>query len=145
MMSFERNLISNPFECDCRLRWLGKWLADSNLATGNPKCNYPDALKGKALSSLDPKLYEDCGQNSTLDGECGSDNMGDKIILKSSHTVCPANCTCTSTLVRCSRVNLKTFPEGIMSTVQELYLDSNEITEIPVYIKKLVNLEKLYK
>ena len=30
-----------------------------------------------------------------------------------------------------------------MSSVQELYFDSNSITEIPSYIKKLTNLKKL--
>lgn len=43
---------------------------------------------------------------------------------------CPPSCTCTGTVVRCSRNQLKEIPRGIPAETSELYLESNEIEQI---------------
>lgn len=140
--------MSNPINCNCKLKWLKEWLRNSNVATGNPKCNTPEKLKEQSIASLDDKDFV-CQPN---DMECGAE-FNTSISIKSNGPVllsqltmmnmCPKNCTCSSNIVRCSHLNLKKIPEDININVKELYLDSNEITEISPSIKKLTNLIKL--
>lgn len=40
-----RNLLSNPFNCNCHLAWLGKWLRKRRIVSGNPRCQKPFFLK----------------------------------------------------------------------------------------------------
>lgn len=40
-----RNLLSNPFNCNCHLAWLGKWLRKRRVVSGNPRCQKPFFLK----------------------------------------------------------------------------------------------------
>ena len=35
--SLFRDLLSNPFVCNCHMKWLKSWLKQSNIATGYPK------------------------------------------------------------------------------------------------------------
>ncbi len=113
--------MSNPFVCDCRIKWLRNWLIKSNLATGNPKCSQPDSLKGRSIASLDEQNFAKCPVFMASNGCSVKNDIGDKVILKSSNNVCPVNCTCVGMVVRCSRSFLKSIPEGIPTNVQELY------------------------
>lgn len=40
-----RNLLANPFNCNCHLAWLGEWLRKKRIVTGNPRCQKPSFLK----------------------------------------------------------------------------------------------------
>lgn len=40
-----RNLLANPFNCNCHLAWLGEWLRKKRIVTGNPRCQKPYFLK----------------------------------------------------------------------------------------------------
>lgn len=40
-----RNLLANPFNCNCHLAWLGDWLRKKRIVTGNPRCQSPYFLK----------------------------------------------------------------------------------------------------
>lgn len=40
-----RNLLANPFNCNCHLAWLGDWLRKKRIVTGNPRCQKPYFLK----------------------------------------------------------------------------------------------------
>lgn len=40
-----RNLLANPFNCNCYLAWLGEWLRKKRIVTGNPRCQKPYFLK----------------------------------------------------------------------------------------------------
>lgn len=40
-----RNLLANPFNCNCHLAWLGDWLRRKRIVTGNPRCQSPYFLK----------------------------------------------------------------------------------------------------
>lgn len=42
---FYRNLLANPFNCNCHLAWLGDWLRRKRIVTGNPRCQSPYFLK----------------------------------------------------------------------------------------------------
>lgn len=44
-MSVPRNLLANPFNCNCHLAWLGDWLRRKRIVTGNPRCQNPYFLK----------------------------------------------------------------------------------------------------
>lgn len=37
--------MSNPFNCNCHLAWLGKWLRKRRVVSGNPRCQKPFFLK----------------------------------------------------------------------------------------------------
>jgi len=136
------NLMSNPLVCNCQIKWLKDWLLLNNLATGNLKCISPASLNGKSLTDLQASVFADCDTSQNF--ECDAQHSPDSsVILKSSVSTCPHNCTCRNSIVRCSRAGLQTLPEGIMTSVVELYLDSNELTAIPENLTKLKNLEKL--
>ncbi len=138
------NLMSNPFYCNCRLKWLKDWLRNSNLATGNPKCSLPENLKDQYIASLDDKDLICQNENEECDGHISNQKNELVVIVKQNEKLnCPKNCTCTETIIRCSHLSLSKIPEDIDLNVKELYLDSNEITELPVYFKKLTNLVKL--
>lgn len=57
---------------------------------------------------------------------------------------CPPMCSCTGTVVRCSRAQLKEIPRGIPPETSELYLDFNEIGRIQTdrisHLKSLTRL-----
>lgn len=40
-----RNLLSNPFNCNCHMAWLGRWLRKRRIVSGNPRCQKPFFLK----------------------------------------------------------------------------------------------------
>lgn len=57
---------------------------------------------------------------------------------------CPPQCSCTGTVVWCSRSRLREVPSGIPSETSELYLDVNEIEWIDAsrlgHLKHLIKL-----
>lgn len=57
--------------------------------------------------------------------------------------MCPPQCTCTGSVVRCSRQKLKAFPRYIQPLTRELYLDVNDIPVIPPTLHTLTDLTRL--
>lgn len=47
-----RNLLANPFNCNCQLAWLGGWLRKRKIVTGNPRCQNPDFLRQIPLQDV---------------------------------------------------------------------------------------------
>lgn len=47
-----RNLLANPFNCNCQLAWLGDWLRKRKIVTGNPRCQNPDFLRQIPLQDV---------------------------------------------------------------------------------------------
>lgn len=47
-----RNLLANPFNCNCQLAWLGAWLRKRRIVTGNPRCQNPDFLRQIPLQDV---------------------------------------------------------------------------------------------
>lgn len=50
--SSSRNLLANPFNCNCQLAWLGDWLRKRKIVTGNPRCQNPDFLRQIPLQDV---------------------------------------------------------------------------------------------
>lgn len=50
--AFSRNLLANPFNCNCQLAWLGDWLRKRKIVTGNPRCQNPDFLRQIPLQDV---------------------------------------------------------------------------------------------
>jgi slit protein 2 len=57
--------------------------------------------------------------------------------------MCPSGCTCQDSVVRCSNRGLTNFPSQIPPETTELFLDSNDISQIPK--NELLKLKKLRK
>lgn len=112
---FCRNLASNPFNCNCHLAWFAEWLRKKSLNGGAARCAAPAKVRDVQIKDLPHNEFK-----------CSSDNnegcLGDGY--------CPPTCTCTGTVVRCSRNQLKEIPRGIPAETSELYLESNEIEQI---------------
>nr|SOU94110.1 Slit [Glomeris marginata] len=123
------NLVSNPFNCNCHLGWLSDWFKKKNIVTGNPRCHSPHNLKDVPIQDVSYKDFQ-CDENNN-DNSC----------LPNSH--CPAKCTCTDTVVRCSRAYLKDIPKDIPLDTTELYMDGNEIKDIPKELRLLKHLTRL--
>ncbi|KAK7794523.1 hypothetical protein R5R35_011285 [Gryllus longicercus] len=110
------NLLYNPFNCNCHLAWFAEWLRKRNLSSGSPRCYSPPRVKDVQIYELPHHEFK-CTTGESEQG-CLGDNY------------CPPKCTCTGTVVRCSRVRLKEIPRGIPAETSELYLDVNEIPVI---------------
>lgn len=128
MINF-RNLISNPFNCNCHLAWFSEWLRRRQLSTASPRCVAPVRVKDVPIQDLP---YHEFKCTSDQDQGCLGDNY------------CPPKCTCTGTVVRCSRAKLKEVPRGIPPETSELYLDVNEIQSVQAnrlqHLKSLTRL-----
>uniref|UniRef100_A0A8C8RK11 Slit guidance ligand 3 n=1 Tax=Pelusios castaneus TaxID=367368 RepID=A0A8C8RK11_9SAUR len=99
------NLLSNPFNCNCHLAWLGKWLRKRRIVSGNPRCQKPSFLKEIPIQDV-------AIQDFTCDG-----NDESSCLLSPR---CPDQCTCIDSVVRCSNKGLHILPKGIPKDVTEL-------------------------
>ncbi|XP_046659132.1 protein slit isoform X2 [Homalodisca vitripennis] len=124
------NLMSNPFICNCHLAWFAEWVRKRELIAGSPRCAAPTRVKDVAIHELPPHEFKCLNEN---DQGCLGDNY------------CPPKCSCTGTVVRCSRAKLTEIPRGIPAETSELYLDVNEIQSIRQdrisHLKSLVRLD----
>ncbi|XP_038266910.1 slit homolog 1 protein isoform X2 [Dermochelys coriacea] len=121
------NLLANPFDCNCRLAWLGDWLRRRKIVTGNPRCQSPDFLRQIPLQDVAfPDFRCEEGQEET---GCVP------------RPQCPQECTCLDTVVRCSNKHLKSLPMGIPKNVTELYLDGNQFTLVPGELSSFRSLQ----
>lgn len=128
------NLVNNPFICNCHLGWFSEWLKVKGLSGSAPRCSMPFRVKDVPIKELPQNEFK-----------CTSDN--DQGCLGENY--CPPMCTCTGTVVRCSRAKLREIPRGIPPETSELYLDVNEIMSIQAdrisHLKSLTRLLVLYK
>ncbi|KAJ8920493.1 hypothetical protein NQ315_005362, partial [Exocentrus adspersus] len=124
------NLVQNPFMCNCHLAWFSDWLKNKGLSGSPPRCAGPDRVKDILIRELPKNEFK-----------CTSDN--DQGCLGENY--CPPMCSCTGTVVRCSRANLKEVPRGIPPETSELYLDFNNIDRIQAdrlsHLKSLTRLD----
>ncbi|CAM2117906.1 unnamed protein product [Caretta caretta] len=121
------NLLANPFDCNCRLAWLGDWLRRRKIVTGNPRCQNPDFLRQIPLQDVAfPDFRCEEGQEET---GCVP------------RPQCPQECTCLDTVVRCSNKHLKSLPKGIPKNVTELYLDGNQFARVPGELSSFRSLQ----
>ncbi|KAK5650601.1 hypothetical protein RI129_001630 [Pyrocoelia pectoralis] len=124
------NLVQNPFICNCHLAWFAEWLKNKGLSGSSPRCASPDKVKDILIKELPQNEFKCTG-----DGDQGC--LGDNY--------CPPMCTCTGTVVRCSRAKLKEIPRGIPAETSELYLDVNEIQSVQAeriaHLKALTRLD----
>ncbi|XP_055347510.1 protein slit-like [Paramacrobiotus metropolitanus] len=132
------NLLNNPLHCNCHLSWFPEWLHQKRKdaafqLTGRPRCASPLNVKDTPIQDLVGKELR-CAAEDLI---CAAGVHGER------PTPCPDKCTCTGTVVRCSRQKLKAVPKGIPLRTTELYLDVNEIEEIPVEINQLTELVRL--
>lgn len=110
------NLLSNPFNCNCHMAWLGRWLRKRRIVSGNPRCQKPFFLKEIPIQDV-------AIQDFTCEGnEENSCQLSPR---------CPEQCTCVETVVRCSNRGLHTLPKGMPKDVTELYLEGNHLTAVP--------------
>lgn len=110
------NLLSNPFNCNCHMAWLGRWLRKRRIVSGNPRCQKPFFLKEIPIQDV-------AIQDFTCEGnEENSCQLSPR---------CPEQCTCVETVVRCSNRGLRTLPKGMPKDVTELYLEGNHLTAVP--------------
>lgn len=112
-----RNILSNPLHCNCHMAWFGDWLRkkEQELSTGIPRCASPARVKDIPLQDI-----------PSFDFRCTE--LDDQGCLGEDY--CPPKCTCTGTIVRCSRAKLREIPKNIPPETTELYLDVNEIQSI---------------
>ncbi|XP_067134486.1 protein slit-like isoform X2 [Centruroides vittatus] len=123
------NLLANPLKCNCHLRWLSDWLKKKNVVTGNPRCQAPTSLKDIPIQDVEMKDFK-CTDYERVNG-CGYEKS------------CPMGCTCTATVVHCSRQKLKAVPPIIPMSTTELYLDVNDIPVIPTTLNAAINIQRL--
>ncbi|CAF1126727.1 unnamed protein product [Rotaria sordida] len=114
------DLLSNPFVCNCHMKWLKSWLKQSKIVTGYPRCMSPTKLRNIPIVNL---TDDDFVCNPTEIDACD--------VSYPNH--CPQNCSCYNHIVRCSHAHLKNIPhEQMPLDTEELYLDANDIQEIPL-------------
>ena len=123
-----RNILNNPLHCNCHMTWFGEWLRkkETELSTGAPRCSSPARVKDIPLQDI-----------PSFDFRCTE--LDDQGCLGEDY--CPPKCTCTGTIVRCSRAKLREIPKNIPPETTELYLDVNEIQSIQ--LERLSHLRAL--
>ncbi|KAK3600848.1 hypothetical protein CHS0354_014213 [Potamilus streckersoni] len=143
------NLMSNPFSCNCHLGWFSKWLQNKNVLVGSPTCYSPITLRDKPLMDVKPQDFV-CAENNEIGCNlgipaCCTDTLTDPVIESNCdpRAYCPPLCTCTGTVVRCSRQDLTSVPQNIPSDTTELYLDANQIANLSTEIVHLTQLKRL--
>ena len=135
---YEINMTGNPLLCDGKLlgfvRWLKEWMQNNTgLRVVRPKqfstwkCAAPMAIKDKPMLSV----------------------CEDQFIYKRDLSNCPKECTCyarsaqATLTVDCKEKHLVTMPRSVPDGRTELFLQSNNIREIPSY-DYLENVTQLY-
>ncbi|KAJ6647852.1 Protein slit [Pseudolycoriella hygida] len=108
------NLASNPFNCNCHLAWFSDWLRKRGFNGSSPRCAAPAKVRDIPVKDLPHHEFK-CTNN---DEGCLGEGY------------CPPMCTCTGTVVRCSRNKLNEIPRGIPAETSELYLELNDISMI---------------
>lgn len=117
------------------MQWFNRYLvsAGSNLITGNPACASPANLRGIPVQDVEQ-----------LDFACPSTEQNlIELQQNCDQALCPPQCICSNGLVRCSKRHLKEWPRFIDTRTTELFMDINELTEIPPQINQLSELVKL--
>jgi slit protein 2 len=61
-----RALGSNPFNCDCKLRWLSEWVKRDYIEPGIAKCSYPSHLEEKLILTTPSDHYKCNGENHSF-------------------------------------------------------------------------------
>lgn len=97
------------------MAWFSDWLRKKALNGGAARCAAPAKLRDVQIKDLPHNEFK-----------CTSDSNGGCL----GEDYCPPMCTCTGTVVRCSRNKLTEIPRGIPTETSELYLESNEISII---------------
>uniref|UniRef100_H2YXG1 Uncharacterized protein n=1 Tax=Ciona savignyi TaxID=51511 RepID=H2YXG1_CIOSA len=127
---FFLNLLSNPLDCNCHLSWLSTWLRRSPVSSGNPRCAEPRFLREFPVADINPR-----------DFRCSTEQEARAAPTCLPVQKCPEQCTCEGTIVRCANTGLTSVPvDDIPHDVTELYLEMNDIREIPASIKKFIYL-----
>lgn len=105
MAASSRNLLANPFNCNCQLAWLGDWLRRRKIVTGNPRCQNPDFLRQIPLQDVAfPDFRCEEGEPGPWGGrgEAGSSALerrapvgrGKALVLGWSRETPSSSCTC---------------------------------------------------
>ena len=135
---YEIDMTGNPLLCDGKLlgfvRWLRHWMQNStDLRIVRPnqfstwKCNAPMAIKDKPILSVAENQF----------------------ISNTNLSNCPKECTCYvrsaqgTVIVDCKENDLVAMPSSVPEGQTELFLQSNQIEEIPSY-SYLENVTALY-
>ncbi|KAK7489547.1 hypothetical protein BaRGS_00019181 [Batillaria attramentaria] len=133
------NLMANPFSCNCHLGWLADWLKRRNVITGTPTCTAPHSLKNTPIQDLKPKDFV-CEENNELGCHMGTPSCcpdSNMVTIEKScdpRAYCPPKCTCTGTVVRCSRQELQEVPKYIPLDTTEFDLSHNNLVTLPEMI-----------
>jgi slit protein 2 len=53
---------SNPFYCDCDMKWLSEWVKTDYIEPGIAKCSHPPEMKDKLLLTSPTSLFQCIGE-----------------------------------------------------------------------------------
>ncbi|CAK8685542.1 unnamed protein product [Clavelina lepadiformis] len=128
------HLAQNPFICDCRMRWLVKYLKKYPVETSGARCVGPHRNANRKIGVMRSRHFQ-CS-------ESGASVLTDGCAVE---VECPDQCNCDRHTVDCSGQRLTTIPDNIPPYVSELILRDNQIAVLASsgVFKKLHNLKKV--
>jgi len=118
---FNLYLANNPLQCDCRLRWLTKYLRRKEaVEKSDVKCYGPQSVAGLLVSRVKKRRYRSCMPINSV--------MRDEVDVCLAQVECPENCECEGSKVTCS--GLTQIPTDLPITISVLILRLNNIEVI---------------
>lgn len=85
-----RNLLANPFNCNCYLAWLGEWLRKKRIVTGNPRCQKPYFLKEIPIQDVAIQDFTcDDGKKALLNPRAPAVHVTSPTLWGPTRTACP--------------------------------------------------------
>ncbi|CAL4094795.1 unnamed protein product [Meganyctiphanes norvegica] len=128
------HLGANPFVCDCKLGWLGNYLAKNPIETSGARCQEPAKLGKKPFGKIRIDNFK-CNSElrSKYAGRCDDADL------------CPDQCTCEGTRVDCSGRDLTGPPTNLPPATTHLDLSYNQLFSLDGLssLSKLKDLVKL--
>nr|CAB3266365.1 slit homolog 2 protein [Phallusia mammillata] len=130
------HLAQNPFICDCKLRWLTKYLKKNPVETSGAKCAGPLKLANKKIALIRGRRFK-CNSAKSQKSFENVDCLPE--------VDCPRHCQCDATTIDCSGQGMQEIPDNLPPYGSTINLSGNSFSLVANrgFFKKLQNVKMI--